>query len=404
MTVHQLPPRVAETITQLGQTNNDPLCAYVFDLDALAHHVRRMTEVLPSNVELFYAAKANPMPEILATLAPYIDGFEAASGGELTHLAQQKHNKPLIFGGPGKLESELKSALQLKVAAIHAESLTELKHLIRLSKTLHCQAPIYLRMNIDIGEITLSKLAMGGQPTPFGLDNDELEHAITLIQQNPCLQLKGFHFHLMSHQLEVDKHLALMKCYFDAVKAWQEHYQLPPMAINLGGGMGINYTQPNQHFDWTNFCERLTELIHQEGMQDTPLRFECGRFITAACGYYATEVIDLKRNFGEYFAICRGGTHHFRTPVAQSHNHPFVILNGNSQDFSQEKLTDQPVTFVGQLCTPKDVFSRQQTITQLKIGDYIVFTLAGAYSWNISHQHFLMHPAPTFHFLNHTSH
>ncbi|SBS30789.1 L-glutamyl-[BtrI acyl-carrier protein] decarboxylase [Marinomonas aquimarina] len=401
MTTNSLPHHIADAINQLGQDRSDgPLCCYLFDLEALRNRIRQMSEALPSNVALFYAAKANPMPEILATLAPYVAGFEAASGGELAHLAQQDHHKPLIFGGPGKLESELKTALELGIDAIHVESLTELKHLIRLAKALDCQAPIFLRMNIDIGSITLSKLAMGGRPTPFGLDSDELEHAIALIQQNPCLQLKGFHFHLMSHQLEVDKHLALMKCYFDAVKAWQAQYQLPPLAINLGGGMGINYTQPDQHFDWLNFCERLTQLIQQEGMADTPLRFECGRFISAPCGYYVTEIIDLKRNLGEYFAVCRGGTHHFRTPAAQSHNHPFVIIDGNIQDFSEEKITDELVTLVGQLCTPKDVFSRAQSIAELKIGDYVVFTLAGAYSWNISHQNFLMHPAPKFHYLN----
>ncbi|MCW1891020.1 hypothetical protein OK016_24885 [Vibrio chagasii] len=40
----------------------------------------------------------------MRTATPYVDGFEADSGGELSHLQQQLLNKPLIFGGPGKCQ------------------------------------------------------------------------------------------------------------------------------------------------------------------------------------------------------------------------------------------------------------------------------------------------------------
>ncbi len=53
----------------------------------------------------------------------------------------------------------------------------------------------------------------------------------------------------------------------------------------------------------------------------------------------------------------------------------------------------------GQLCTPKDVLARQVPVDRVRVGDRVVFGLAGAYAWNISHQDFLMHPHPTFHYL-----
>ena len=39
------------------------------------------------------------------------------------------------------------------------------------------------------------------------------------------------------------------------------------------------------------------------------------------------------------------------------------------------------------------------SVTSLRAGDRVVFGLAGAYAWNISHQDFLMHPRPTFHYV-----
>lgn len=37
----------------------DPLCAYIYDLQALHDHVASLTATLPANCELFYAVKAN---------------------------------------------------------------------------------------------------------------------------------------------------------------------------------------------------------------------------------------------------------------------------------------------------------------------------------------------------------
>ncbi|MCG6332444.1 siderophore biosynthesis PLP-dependent protein, partial [Vibrio alginolyticus] len=170
------------------------------------------------------------------------------------------------------------------------------------------------------------------------------------------------------------------------------------LMINLGGGMGINYQNPEQHFPWMEFCDKLEFLIAKEQVQDWTLRFECGRFITAACGYYVMEVLDIKQNLGENFVIARGGTHHFRTPAAQSHDHPFVILKSEQHHEISHPIQHAQATFVGQLCTPKDVLARNQHVAHVDIGDYVVFTLAGAYAWNISHQNFLMHEPPIFYY------
>ena len=58
------------------------------------------------------------------------------------------------------------------------------------------------------------------------------------------------------------------------------------------------------------------------------------------------------------------------------------------------------VTLVGQLCTPKDVFARDIPVRRIATGDVVAFEMAGAYAWNISHHDFLMHPQPTFHYLD----
>lgn len=386
-----------------------PLCAYIYDLKAVEERIKAMKRCLPNNTQLFYAIKANAEPEILSALAGHVDGFEAASGGELNWLQTHQPNNPIIFGGPGKLIEDLNQAIQQQIDTIHVESLVELSRIQTLSQSLQLPVRIFLRMNINIGDISSSKLVMGGKPTPFGLDETSLKQALDIIDSSPLIHLCGFHFHLMSHQLSVERHLLLMQRYIDMVKKWQQDYSSLPssLTINVGGGIGIHYEHNPQHFDWEKFCQQLSIIL--EANPEFNLRFEIGRFITAPCGYYVMEVLDIKQNLGEMFVIGHGGTHHFRTPAAQQHNHPFSIVPCSTikrmETRQQESLTNNAAiintnaTIVGQLCTPKDVLAQGQWIEELRIGDYLVFTLAGAYAWNISHQNFLMHKPPKMIFL-----
>lgn len=385
-----LPASVTRRLEQLKAEQSTPLCAYVYDLPALEQHVKAMRQAMPDNCELFYAAKANPEAPVLKTLAPWVDGFEAASGGELTWLYEQCPDQPLIFGGPGKLEHELDIALQYRISAFHVESVTELRSLARIARARGVRAPVMLRLNLKLAQAPQSRLVMGGKPTPFGLDEEGLASALQLLRDESSLELKGLHFHLLSHQLDVDAHLELIRSYFLTFRQLCADHDLHLPVLNVGGGMGINYQDAAQSFDWPLFCQGLKGLIDEYAMGETRVRFEIGRFISAACGYYVMQVLDIKSSHGELFAIARGGTHHFRTPAAQGHDHPFTVLRGNHP----AQISDQSVTLVGQLCTPKDVLARQQPVAQLAMGDLLVFTLAGAYAWNISHQNFLMHEPP----------
>ena len=83
------------------------LPAYVYDLAALRAHARAVRAALPETVELLYAVKANPEPEILTALRSVVTGYEVSSGGELAHVRAVLPRAPLAFSGPGKTAAEL---------------------------------------------------------------------------------------------------------------------------------------------------------------------------------------------------------------------------------------------------------------------------------------------------------
>lgn len=395
MTLHYSSERIEALVAQWRTESAEPICAYIYDLHALQQHIRWMRQALPEGCELYYAAKANPEAPVLKTIAPWVDGFEAASGGELRWLHEQQPTQPLLFGGPGKLDSELALAVSLPDCTLHVESLGELARLASIAEQMGKRVPVFLRMNIAVPGTADTRLMMGGKPTPFGMDEEDLPQAVALLRAHPWLRLEGFHFHLMSHQRDAHRQLELVRAYLEVAKRWKATYDLDFSVVNAGGGFGVDYAEPAASFDWLQFCAGLREVLHQHagGLR---LRFEPGRYVSVACGWYAMEVIDIKRNHGEWFAVARGGTHHFRTPPAQAHDHPFRILRG----MHAPTIENTRVTLVGQLCTPKDVLARAQPVAALAPGDCLLFPLAGAYAWNISHQHFLMHPAPRMVFLD----
>lgn len=391
--------RLAEVFNSIraAQAQSDePLCAYVYDLEGLRRHVARVTDSLPAACELFYAIKANSDLPILQTLVPLVHGFEVSSGGELAWVREHFPDVPVIFSGPGKLDSELQAALDHHVDCLHVESLNELERLAGIAGRIAKAPAVLLRINLALDNLAETSLMMGGKPTPFGIPVQQLQECLAWLHTHPEIRLRGFHFHLLSHQLDAQAHLQLLAAYLNQVRLWCAQYQLSIDHINVGGGIGINYRQPDQQFDWTAFSQGLSALLDQSGLPGVGLRFELGRYITAACGYYAMQVIDLKRSYGKTFLVGRGGSHHFRTPYAQGHSHPFHVLPVDAwpYPFQRPVATNEKVSVVGQLCTPKDLLAFDAPVEAVRCNDLLVFPYAGAYAWHISHHDFLRHPHP----------
>lgn len=365
------------------------LPAYVYDLAALRTHLADVRAAVPTaTAEVFYAAKANPDARVLAALFPYVDGVEVASGGELEHVRAALPRARIAFGGPGKTDAELALAVR-HAERVHVESPWELTRLAAAAAVAGREVDVLLRVNLTVAP-TGAALAMNG---PFGMDPDLLAECPPILRRNPRLRLRGLHAHLAS-----GLDAAAMAARAADVLAWALPWldELGPgtggagREVNLGGGMAVDYGRPGARFDWPAYGARLAAL----GTPGLRLRIEPGRALTAYAGWYVTVVLDVKRAHGEWYAVLAGGTHHLRTPVTKGHDQPCTVLARPRGD--GPSVRGEPVTLVGQLCTPKDVFARRVPTGRLAAGDVVAFALAGAYAWNISHHDFLMHPKPHF--------
>lgn len=376
-----------------------PRCAYVYDRATLRERAAAVRTALPAGVTLLYAMKANSHPDVLAALATEVDGYEVASGGELAAARIARAGvgaaTEIVFSGPAKTDAELEAAVDAE-ATVHAESLLELRRLAVVAEAAGARARVALRINRADAALPGRLQMSGGAPTPFGLDEAQLGEAVELCRELPALRVVGFHLHAVSNNLDAAAHAEFVA---EAVRwslAAAAKHSVPLDYVNVGGGFGVDYAG-ERRFDLAALGAGVAPAVAMmpDGVR---LVFEPGRLLTAAAGWYAAEVLDLKRNHGRWFAVLRGGTHHFRLPAAWGYSHPCTVVPVESwaRAYSRPEVRDVHVDVVGELCTPSDVLARDQPVSRLRVGDLLVFANTGAYGWEISHHDFLHHDPPLF--------
>jgi 2-[(L-alanin-3-ylcarbamoyl)methyl]-2-hydroxybutanedioate decarboxylase len=383
---HNLPEVVPIMVAAALRALPPPVCSYVYDRTALRRAAADVRAALPAGATLLYAVKANGHPDVVATLAAEVDGLEVASGGELA-LAVDAGARRIAFGGPAKTDAELAAAVEAG-ALVHAESVLELH---RLAAVAPHGVRVALRVNRAVSEPG-SGLAgshrMTGVPTPFGIDEAGLDEAVDTARSLGLAPI-GFHLHAVSNNLDAAAHAGYVRDAVDWSEAAAARLGVDLDYVNVGGGFGVDYTG-GASFDLAALRSGLA------GLDGRRLAFEPGRYLVAAAGWYAAEVLDLKRTHGRWFAVLRGGTHHFRLPAAWGYSHPFAVLPVDAwpHPYPRPEVRDVAVDAVGELCTPRDVLTRDQRVDRLRVGDVLVFGNTGGYGWDISHHDFLRHPYP----------
>lgn len=370
----------------------EPVCAYVYDLGTLLAQVQTIRAALTERCELFYAIKANGHPAVLSTLAAHVEGFEVASLGEIEKAIAAGALR-LAFSGPAKTDLQIANALVAGVDLLNVESMHELRRAGLIAAERGVRVRVALRVNRRASGLP-GQLQMSGTATQFGIDETLLAEAVEQSRALPAVTLCGFHLHSASNNLDAQAHANFVASSVAWCTEQAARHRIELEVIDVGGGIGVPYTG-GDGFDLRQFSAGLGDAI-DELPPGVRLIFELGRFLVAGAGWYAAEVVDLKRTHGRCFAVLRGGTHHFRLPAAWGYSHPFAVLPVEEwrYPFTRPEVQAVDIDVVGELCTPRDVLARGVRVERLRIGDVLVFPLAGAYGWEISHHGFLSHPHP----------
>ncbi|ACX96657.1 alanine racemase [Halothiobacillus neapolitanus] len=376
--------------------------AYVYHLAAIDQQVAVVRAVLPSNLHLHYAIKANPNQRIIQHLSRQIDGFDCASLAEMQQIIAIAPDKAAqaSIAGPAKSDDELAFAISHGIL-INAESANELRRIQALAAQKKQRARVALRINPPF-EVKGSGMKMGGGARPFGIDSEDIP---TLIRQwqaetSSWIDLEGFHLYTGSQNRDATALGAGFRAAMDLIIELSQACDFTPRHLNLGGGFGVVYHPQDAPLDLAALQPALLEVsataqTHWPGVR---LNLELGRYLVAGAGIYLTRIVDKKTSRGKTYLLCDGGMHHH---LALSGNLG-QILRRNWPIIAIDQLNapcTHPFDLAGPLCTPLDVLGQNQELPELAVSDVIGVLQSGAYGLSASPNGFLSHPACGEYFL-----
>ncbi len=362
---------------------------FVYDPAIVAARVARFRAAFPQ-VDLHYAIKANPHPDLLAAVAPMVDGLDVASAGELARALGVKPASAISFAGPGKRDAELEAAFAAG-ATINLESENEAARALAIADRLGTRPRLAVRVNPDV-ELKGSGMKMGGRASPFGID---APHVPALVRRlvDAGADWRGFHVYAGSQALSADAVADTQGATLDLAARLADAAGTAPPLVNLGGGFGVPYFAGDVALDLEQVGVRLAEALAARApvLADTRFAIELGRWLVAEAGVYLARVVDVKESGGETFVVVDGGLHH---QLAASGNFGTVVRRNYPLAVAQRMGETAPGTasVVGPLCTPLDRLGDRVALPPVKPGDLVAIFLAGAYGATASPAAFLGHP------------
>lgn len=377
----------ASLVDEAGDT---PL--FVYDMAIVEAQIRRFRDAMPSRIDLHYAIKANPYAPLLARMATQVDGFDIASGGELT-MALESGMTPhaISFAGPGKRDDELSAAIFAGVT-INLESEGEGRRALAIADRIGKTPRLAVRVNPDF-DLKGSGMRMGGGAKPFGVDADRAA-ALARTMIDGGADWRGWHIFAGSQNLDPLAIIETQAATIALAARLSDTVGTTPPLVNLGGGFGLPYFPGDVPLDIRPIGVALGSALEKlpDILNDSHFALELGRWLVGEAGVYLTRVIDVKISQGETFVVVDGGLHHqlaasgnFGTVVRR--NYPIAIANR----FGTPTAPD-PVTVVGCLCTPIDRLGDKVALPPVAEDDLVAIFLAGAYGASASPAAFLGHP------------
>lgn len=377
-------------LSELADRFGTPM--YVYDGDVLRETYQRVRELLSPQIRILYSAKANPNLSVCGVFRTLSAGLEVSSLAEL-EIAIRAGFDPddIIFVGPGKSLEELRACCARGIHAVVCESLDELAMLDDLCAPAGARALIRVNPAFE-GKGT--RLAMGGKPRQFGVDQEALLGAGAVFRRLRHVRVAGVHAYLGTRILDSDGLVHNTRGILAAARELSAAINIPLETVDIGGGMGVPYFDNEKDLDLAVAAHGINEAV-AEFLAESPgtrIITELGRYLAGWCGTYVVGVRYVKQSRGESFVVADGGTNHHMAAVGIG---SFVKRNFPIRSLSRAaEPADQPCTVVGPLCTPNDVLAKDVLLPQQRPGDLIGVLRSGAYGPTASPGLFLSHGYP----------
>lgn len=222
---------------------------YYYDVELLQETldvVKMETEKYP-NFYVHYAIKANANPILLDIINRNGLGADCVSGGEINAAIKAGFpSEKIVFAGVGKSDQEINLSLDHDIFCFNVESIPELEVINELAAAKNKVAKVCFRINPNVGAHTHANITTGLAENKFGIAMEDMEFVVSKAAEMKNVDFIGLHFHIGSQILEMDDFIALCKR-INELQNRLEAEGITVKHINVGGGLGIDYSKPNEN-------------------------------------------------------------------------------------------------------------------------------------------------------------
>ena len=326
-----------------------------------------------------YAVKANANAPILKKMIDYGFGADCVSGNEVKAAADAGFTSDkIVYAGVGKSDDEIIEGLENDIFCFNVESVPELEVINEIALRLNKKAKVALRINPNVNASTHHYITTGLAENKFGINMWEMEDVLKALGNLQAIKLIGIHFHIGSQitDLQDFKGLCLR---VNEIQEWFIARQINIEHINVGGGLGIDYENPNSNSipDFKSYFKIFNDFLVLQPKQD--LHFELGRSIVGQCGTVISKVLYIKKGAQTNFAIIDAGMTELIRPALYQATHKI-------ENLSSELLLEK-YDVVGPICESSDTFAKAVLLPKTGRNDFIAIRSTGAYGQVMASQY-----------------
>jgi diaminopimelate decarboxylase len=372
---------VPDLVEQFGS----PL--YILDeltLRTAAQQYRQaLKQYYPGTTQVLYASKAWSCLAVCAVVNSEGVGLDVVSGGEL-HTALQAGVAPqsIYLHGNNKSIEELKYAIEAGITII-ADNWLELENLAHLSQ-FHEGEPIRVMLRITPGIEchTHEYIQTGHLDSKFGFDPNQLTDVFKFAAQHPQIQWIGLHAHIGSQIFELQPHADLTGVLVDCLVEAQA-LGLPMTELNVGGGLGIRYTESDDPPSIEDWCKIIgvgvAAACSARSLPFPKLLCEPGRSLIGTACVTAYRVGSKKTVPGirTYISV-DGGMSDNPRPITYQSEYRAILAN------RMKANATEVVTVAGKHCESGDILLKNAQLPDSCPGDILVVMDTGAYNYSMA--------------------
>lgn len=344
---------------------------YYYDLNLLRDTLKTCSNAANTyHFHVHYAMKANFNDKVLAKIKETGFGADCVSGGEVRKAIESGFAKnKVVFAGVGKSDKEINYALDQDIFCFNVESLQELQVINDLAEKKQKIAKVAIRINPNVDAHTHANITTGLDENKFGINSWDMPAAAEILNASTHLEFVGIHFHIGSQitNLDVYKNLCVRVNEF---AAWFEDKGFTVKILNVGGGLGIDYHQPNAQIpDFEAYFKIFSDFLDIKPHQE--VHFELGRALVGQSSSLISRVLYVKNGKKKNFIVLDAGMTELMRPALYQAYHQIENLSQKSNAVKYD--------VVGPICESTDCFGKEVSLPETFRNDLIAIRSTGAY-------------------------